>query len=203
MTTKPGTFSVGYKQAARTFHAVRFANDNGRRLNLLITIDFSSLGIDADQATAFFRSIWTRFTRWYADQRTRKGRPFGPFDAYAVHEHPENGPRHVHWVLRAPEGTEAEIERVIRNRIGKLTGLDCLGTAIDVRPVYAPGQLAKYTLKGIAPAYAGHFYMTAHDQGFITGRRLTISRSIGHAARQRAGWVRKRRSHHPDVANSP
>ncbi len=204
MTTKSGTASVGYKQAARAFHAVRFANDNGRPLNLFVTIDFSSLGINPDDAAEFFREIWARVTRWYAYQRDQKGRRFGTFDAYAVHEHPATGPRHVHWVLRAPEGAEAEIERVIRDRIGKLTKLDCLGKAVDVRPVYATGTLAKYTLKGIAPAYADHFHMTAENQGFISGRRLTISRSIGHAARQKAGWVRARRPRHPhpDAANS-
>ena|SRR5690606_24828653 len=193
MATKSGTVSIGAKQAARTFHAVRFANDNGRTLNLFVTIDFTSLGIDPNDASATFRQVWARFSRWYADQRDRKGRPFGRFDAYAVHEHPTHGPRHVHWVMRAPEGTEDEIERVIRNRLEKLTGLACLGSAIDFRPVYSAGQLAKYTLKGIAPAYARHFHMTAEDQGFVTGRRITISRSIGYAARQRAGWVRKRK----------
>ena len=194
MATKAGTVSVGHKQVARAFHAVRFANDNGHPLNLFVTIDFSSLGVDPENAASFFQEIWARVTRWYAYQRDTKGRRFGTFDAYAVHEHPAAGPRHVHWVLRAPEGTEAEIERVIRDRICKLTKLDCLGRAVDVRPVYAPGTLAKYTLKGVAPAYADHFHMTAEDQGFITGRRLTISRSIGYAARQKAGWVRKKKS---------
>lgn len=193
MATKQVTSSIGPKQASRAFHAVRFANDNSRTLNLFVTIDFSSLGIEPDDATRMFQTVWARYSRWYAYQRTDKNRPFGAFDAYAVHEHPPNGPRHTHWVMRAPEGTEAEIERVIRNRIEKLTGLSCLGHAVDFRKVYSPGQLAKYTLKGINPAYADHFHMTSEDQGFVTGRRMTISRSIGYAARQKAGWVRKRR----------
>ena len=193
MTTKPTTASIGAKQAARAFHAVRFANDNGSPLNLMVTIDFSSLGIDAEEAGALFREVWARFSRWYGYQRS-KGREFGTFDAYAVHEHPEGRRRHVHWVMRAPEGTRVEIERVIRNRLEKLTGLDCLGDAVHFKDVGAAGTLAKYTLKGIPPAYAAHFHMRAEPQGEIVGRRLTISRSIGYAARQRAGWTRRKAS---------
>jgi hypothetical protein len=192
MTTKPGTFSIGPKQAARTFHAVRFANDNGRALNLLVTIDFSSLGIAPDDAAELFRKVWQKFTRWYAYQRDRKGRQFGRFDAYAVHEHPQQGPRHVHWVMRAPEGARPEIEHAIRTRLEKLTGYACLGRAIHFQEVGAAGQLAKYTLKGVHPAYAEHFHMQAKPQGFISGRRITISRSIGYAARKNAGWERRR-----------
>ena len=191
MTTKWGTATIGPKQAARAFHAVRFANDNGLPLNLMVTIDFTSLGIDADQAGAFFRDTWGRFSRWYAYQRG-KGRSFGSFDAYAVHEHPEEGPRHVHWVMRVPDGAREEIERIIRLRVEKLTGLACLGRAIDFLDVTRPGGIAKYTLKGIQPAFADHFHMVASDQGVVSGRRITISRSIGYAARQRAGWTRRK-----------
>lgn len=189
VATKYASTEIGAKQVARTFHAVRFANDNGRPLNLMVTIDFSSLGLDVDDASAFFKETWSRVSRWWAYQR-QKGRAFGSFDAYAVHEHPENGPRHVHWVMRAPTGTRDEIERVIRARIEKMTGLACLGRAVHFLDVEKPGGVAKYTLKGVHPAYARHFHMVSQDQGLIIGRRLTVSRSIGYAARQRAGWTR-------------
>ncbi|WP_152608782.1 hypothetical protein [Croceibacterium mercuriale] len=193
MPTKPTTAAIGPKQAARAFHAVRFANDNGQALNLHVTINFRILGIVPDEAGELFREIWARVSRWYAYQRS-KGRAFGSFDAYAVHEHPEGGARNVHWVMRVPDGARAEVERVICERVGKLTSLDCLGRAIHFQDVGAAGTLAKYTLKGIDPAYAAHFHMRAVPQGFISGRRITISRSIGFAARQRAGWKRRRAS---------
>jgi hypothetical protein len=170
---------------------VRYAQDAGRPLNLLVTIDMTSLGIDADQAGRFFRDAWARLARWWAYQR-QKGREFGPFDAYAVHEHPEGGPRHVHWFMRVPQGTRMEIERTITQRLEKMTGLACLGRALHFLDVEKPGGVAKYTLKGIDPRYAAHFHMRAIDQGEITGRRITISRSIGFSARQRAGWRRRR-----------
>jgi hypothetical protein len=193
VATKWGKEGIGPKQVARAFHAVRFANDNGRPLNLLITIDFTSLGISELEAGAFFRNIWARVGRWWAYQR-KKGRSFGPFDCYAVHEHPEQGPRHVHWFVRAPFGGRAELERVVRARLEKVTGLVCLGRAIHFLDVERPGGVAKYMLKGVHPSYASHFHMKASDQGLIYGRRLTISRSIGAAARARAGWSRRRSS---------
>lgn len=194
MATKWGTSSIGPKQAARAFHAVRFANDNGRPLNLLITIDFSSLGIAPEEAGPFFQKLWQRVGRWWAYQRKAKARPFGPLDCYATHEHPDEGPRHVHWFVRAPEGGRTELEGVVRQRLEKLSGLACLGRAVHFLDVEKPGGVAKYTLKGIHPAFASHFFMDASDQGFIHGRRLAISRSIGASARQKAGWKRTRRN---------
>ncbi|MEO6218445.1 MAG: hypothetical protein ABIO86_20635 [Sphingomonas sp.] len=195
MTTKWGTLGIGPKQAARTFHAVRYANENGRPLNLLITIDFSSLGIDDGAAGALFRGIWARVGRWWAYQR-KKGRPFGTFDCYAVHENPDQGPRHVHWFVRAPEGGRSELERVVRARVEKVTGLACLGRAIHFLDVERPGGVAKYTLKGVQPIYAAHFHMEASNQGFVHGRRITISRSIGFTARTRSGWTRRKAREH-------
>jgi hypothetical protein len=194
MATKCGAYSIGPKQVARAFHAVRFATETGRALNLLITIDFSSLGVPPDAAGAVFRNLWARVGRWWAYQRKDKKRPLGPFDCYAVHEHPTGGPRHVHWFVRAPAEIRDELERAVRSRLGKLTGFACLGRALHFMHAPKPGGVAKYTLKGVHPAFADHFHMTASDQGFIHGRRLAISRSIGASARQKAGWTRKRRS---------
>lgn len=191
MTTKHGTRSIGPKQAARAFHAARFANDNGRALNLLVTIDFTTLGIDPDHANRFFQRLWSRVARWWAYRRTSDP-ALGAFDCYAVHEHPANGPRHVHWFIYVPPGYRAALEAAIIKRVQKLSELDCLGRAVHFLSVTKAGGVTKYTLKGVDPAYAAHFHMRASDQGFISGRRLAISRSIGAAARERAGWKRKR-----------
>jgi hypothetical protein len=191
MTTKSGTRGIGPKQAARAFHAVRFATDQGRQLNLLITIDFTSLEVDEERVSELFRKVWSRVSRWWAYQRS-KGKAFGPFDCYAVHENPAGGPRHVHWCVRAPNCARNDLETTVRTRLEKLTKMDCIGKALHFLEVQKPGGVAKYTLKGIHPAYASHFYMDAVDQGFVQGRRMTVSRSIGAAARTRAGWSRRR-----------
>jgi hypothetical protein len=44
-------------------------------MNLLITINFSDLGICPDDANVMFRDIWARFTRSYAYRTDKKGRP--------------------------------------------------------------------------------------------------------------------------------
>lgn len=191
MTKYGTTAKIGRRQAEGAFHAVRYANDNGRAFNLLITINFSDLGISPDEAGAFFRILRQRVTRWWTYER-KKSRPFGAFDALAVHEHPEGGPRHVHWFVRAPEGARLELEAIVCNRLQKLTRLDCLGDAIDFTDVTHPGGMAKYVLKGVDPAFADYFHMDAIDQGEIIGRRIFVSRSVGRSARENAGWKRKR-----------
>ena len=192
MTTKYGTTHIGPRQAARALHASRYANDNGRALNLMVTIDFSTLGIDPSEAGPFFRLIWSSVSRWWSYRR-QIGKLTGSFACYAVHEHPEGGPRHVHWFMHVPTDARADIEAAIRKRVEKMSELACLGRALHFLDVEKPGGVAKYTVKGIHPAYAELYYVRAEDQGYIEGRRLTVSRGIGHAARQRTGWKRKRR----------
>jgi hypothetical protein len=188
-----GTHHVGVKQAERAFHAVRYASEIGRPLNLMVTVHFTALGIKPEEAGQVFRRLWSRVGRWWAYQRGAKARPLGPFDCVAIHEHPRERGRHAHWVLRAPNGARPDLERTIRSRLEKLTGFACVGRALNFKKVDTPGCVAKYVLKGVDPAYARYFHMEASDQGFIYGRRLAISRSIGAAARAKARWKRTRR----------
>ena len=193
MATKRKSLSIGPKQAARALHAVRFAKHQGRPLNLFVTIDTTSLGIDEDDAGHFIRRVWACLSRWWSYQRGTKGRNLGTFDAILVHESPPGGPRHIHWLFHAPPEARSDIEKVIRNRVEKLAKRHDVGRLVHFQSATGPGTLAKYMLKGIDPQYADHFHMIAHDQGEILGRRMTVSRSIGFAARKRANWKRKRR----------
>lgn len=200
MTTKSGTSWVGPKQATSVLHATRFANDNGRPLNVMVTIDFSTLGIDPDNASEFFKIVRASVSRWWSYQR-QKGTLKGPFTCYAVHEHPAGGPRHVHWVLYVPASHRLAVEAVVRKRVEKYSRLDCLGKAIHFLDVSRAEGVAKYTLKGVHPAYGDHFYIEPYDQGFVTGRRITVSRGIGAAARKQAGWSRTRT--HSSIRRKP
>lgn len=190
MTTKWGTTSIGPKQAARGFHAVRFATASGKQMNLLATIDLTTLGINDNDAGTLFRKLWQKTTRWWAYERA-KGRQLGSFVAFATHEHPPGGPRHVHWLMHVPPKAANDVQEIISKRLRKMTGIDCLGKALHFQPVRKPGGVAKYMLKGVQPAFASHFHMEAADQGLIVGRRLAVSRSIGATARRNAGWRRK------------
>ncbi len=189
VATKTTTWTIGPKQAARAFHAVRFATDIGRPLNFAITVDTSTLGIPEEDAGAFLQVVWARVTRWWAYQRHAKGRKLGPFDAFLIHENPDEGPRHAHWFIRVPKSARGEVEKLIVSRIEKLTGLDDLGDAVHFLDVHTPGDFAKYMNKGLDPHYGPHFYVNTSDQGEIIGRRMTISHSIGYTARKNEGWT--------------
>ncbi len=190
MATKYSTAAVGRHQAEGIFHAVRFANDNGRALNLLVTIDLTQLGFSEQEAGDRFRAIWKSTARWWNYERS-KGRQIGSFDAYAVHENPRDI-RHVHWLMHVPRCLWDDLPGAIQKRVCKAARLDCLGDALHFLPVTRPGGVTKYALKGVDPFYAPYFHMDAVPQGVVSGRRISVSRSIGRAARQRVGWVRKR-----------
>jgi hypothetical protein len=190
--TKYSTAQIGRKQATNIFHAVRFANDNGRPLNLMVTINLTDLGLSDEKAGDFFRDARARVARWWKYQRD-KGRPIGTFDDVAAHAHPPSGRRHVHWLVHVPNGARFEIDAIIESRLRKMLNLDCLGNAVEIKDVGNSGTLAKYILRGTEPAFADYFKMWTSDEGTIIGRRVHASHSISRAGRERAGWKPKRR----------
>lgn len=70
--TKYATAQIGHRPATNIFHAVRFANDNGRPLNLMVTINFTDLGLSDLEAGDFFRDARARIARWWTYQRSKK-----------------------------------------------------------------------------------------------------------------------------------
>jgi len=165
MATKYRTAVIGRHQAEGIFHAVRFAHDKGRPLNLLVTINLSMLGFADEAAGDQFRNIWNSVVRWWSYQRS-KGRELGSFDAYAVHENP-NDIRNVHWLIYAPANAISELIKVVEKRVCKMAGLDSADRALHFLPVTKAGGLTKYALKGVDPNYAGYFHMVARDQGTV------------------------------------
>ena len=162
--TKYQTAQIGRKQATNIFHAIRYANDNQRPLNVMVTINLTDLGLSALEAGDFFREARARVARWWVYQRV-KNRPFGSFDDVAAHAHPPQGRRHVHWLLHVPNGIRYEVEAVIENRLKKMLNLDCLGNAIEIKDVGNSGTLGKYILRGTDPLYAEYFHMWTADEG--------------------------------------
>lgn len=197
MTTKPqssvGTWQIGRNQAERVLHAVRYATERGRPLNAHVALNFHRLGIPEDAATQIFRTLRAKFARSWR-YRDCIGSGLGTLDDVHVHENPF-GKRNVHWALHIPDGRWTWAKDLIERLLQKILQLDDLGDALLMEPAHGPGGLAKYLLKGVEPAYAEYFHIrTPSQQGFISGRgRTGASRSIGKAARDRAGWKRKRR----------
>lgn len=198
MTTKQesgvGTWQIGRNQAERILHAVRYATERGRPINAHVSLNFHRLGIAEDAAVGVFRNLRARFARSWR-YRDRTGASLGTLDDVHVHENPL-GKRNVHWALHIPKGRWHWAKNLIEHLLLKVLGVDDVGDALVIEPAHGPGGLAKYLLKGVEPAYAQYFHISAPSpQGFISGRgRTGASRSIGKAARDKAGWKRKRRA---------
>ncbi len=184
------------KPATNAFHAVRFANEEGRGLDLFVTINLSKLGVAADDGCAFISKLRVKMNGAWKYQRDMKGAPLGPFDGLGSHENPD-GKRHVHWMVRVPVSARPWFEVTLTKFLRKMSGVEELGTALEIKPIYAAGTLAKYILKGVSSDYAAYFHMSATDQGVVVGRRTFVSRSLSRTARKAAGWKRKRRPRSP------
>lgn len=193
MATKYGGLYVGRRACENALHAVRFVAESGRPMNTHVTVSFGPLGIEEASAGAVFADLQARVTRWWRDQRTRKGRDFGDVQGFHCHSNPA-GSRHVHWVLHVPPEFAPEFAAIVRHRLQKITGRVGLGDGLHIGAVQTPGTLAKYVLRGIEPEYADYLHIKAANEGFVAGcRRTGVSRAAGKAARQRSGWVRKKR----------
>jgi hypothetical protein len=162
-------------------------------MNTHVTISFCPLEIDDESAGVLFADLQARVTRWWRDQRTRKGRALGDIQGFHCHSNPA-GSRHVHWVLYVPPEIASEFAAVVKNRLQKISGRVDLKDGLHIGAVQTPGSLAKYVLRGIEPEYADYLHIEAANEGFVSGcRRTGVSRAASKAARQREGWVRKKR----------
>lgn len=192
MATKSGGLYVGRRACENALHAIRYVGDSGRPMNTHVTVSFEPLGIDAEIAGRAFADLQTRVTRWWRDQRQRKGRNIGDLHGFHCHSNPA-GSRHVHWVLHVPTEIADDFAKAVRNRLQKIAGRVDLRDGLHIGPVQTPGSLAKYVLRGIEPEYADYLHIKAANEGFVAGcRRTGVSRAASTAARKRAGWVRKK-----------
>jgi len=193
MATKSGGLYVGRVACENALHAVRYVAEVGRAMNTHVTVSFGPLGIEDDVAGRAFSDLQARVTRWWRDQRQRKGRDIGDLHGFHCHSNPA-GSRHVHWVLHVPAEIEDEFPSVVKNRLQKIARRVDLRDGLHIGAVQTPGSLAKYVLRGIEPEYADYLHIEAANEGFVAGcRRTGVSRAASKAARKRAGWVRKKR----------
>lgn len=193
MATKSGGLYVGRRACENALHAIRYVGESGRPMNTHVTVSFEPLGIDAEIAGRAFADLQARITRWWRDQRQRKGRPIGGLQGFHCHSNPA-GSRHVHWVLHVPPDLAADFAHAVKDRLQKIAGRIDLRDGLHIGAVVTPGSLAKYVFRGIEPDYADYLHIKAANEGFVSGcRRTGVSRAASKAARNRAGWVRKKR----------
>lgn len=162
-------------------------------MNTLVTVNFETLGIEEERAGTVFQDLQARVSRWWRDQRARKGRQIGALLGIHSHANPA-GSRHVHWMTHVPEDMAADFAATVRNRLCKIIGTLDLKTGLHIQAVPAPGDMAKYVLRGVEPDFGPYLFIKPANEGHVAGcRRTGVSRAASKAARKRAGWTRRRR----------
>lgn len=178
----PKSECIRPESARSLLHAERFARKALTPLDTMITIEFSTALAGSIQPYALFRKVWEN-TRRAWNYRCKQGKVLGSFDAIAVWEMPANGPLHIHWLLRWSPLDRNDLDKRIRRALEKLAP-NLPTRCLMVQQATSTSQMAKYMTKGIDAPYAEHFYLKHVPQGFISHRRVIISRSLGPAARK-------------------
>ncbi len=187
-----GTLHIPRRSAEAVFHAVRYATDIGRPLNIHVTISFIALSIDDDAVPRFFAIMRERVGRWWRYQNA-KGRGLGPITWVHCHANPA-GSRHVDWLIHVPSEAQKDFAKSLIKCLQKLARRKDIGDGLHIQPIATPGSVAKYILRGVDPAYAEYFHLRSANEGLVMGRRTGASRSVGHTARRSAGWTRRPKS---------
>lgn len=195
--------------SARTLHhACRFALPIGGKqsrrgcpkanvnapvgLNLSVTIQWNMTKTKHDNFAALRNQ---RFCRWLRTRCKQLGISVSPYYVYAREKN------HVHWLVHVPEMLIEEFTDLVPRWV---TSLERKGTgarkraenhepapqgAVLVQPTGNSVAARKYLLKGIRPKDAFRFGIKKpKPQGRVFGRRTGVSRTLGKAARDRAGY---------------
>lgn len=187
--TKYTTNSIPYASAINALHARRFAMEIGLPLNVMVSINWSLLGVTEYGSTALFKELKTRVRRAWR-HRFLTGQETAGFAYVEVQENPD-GKNHTHWVFHANEINIEWYQSIIEQRLEKLCGISLPKKVVKFTRIETGGSLFKYLFKGISPAYSKMLYIDAKDQGTVYGQRTGVSRNISITARKRAKWVRK------------
>ena len=165
-------------------------------LNLMVTIQWNLTKTGKDH---FAELRNQRFCRWLRTRCEQLGISIAPHYVYAREKN------HVHWLVHVPEQLVAEFKDLVPRWI---TSLEHKGTgprkraenhdqapagAVKIETVRNSVAARKYLLKGIGPQDAFRFGIKrVEPQGVVVGRRTGVSRTLGRAARERAGYKSQR-----------
>jgi len=185
-----GSRYISGKQATAYLQAMLHDRENGKKLNLAVTLNFSCTNSPAGSASyAMQRLVSDRFGRWFryqSQKAIRNGKdPYGPAIYTWVAE--AKAGKHFHWCIYMPEELRKEFEkklpRWISDTVGEIKDLD---GCINIKDIYGVMGIARYCMKGISPIQAGRRHIRPEEQGIVYGKRVAISRSLGKKARARA-----------------
>jgi hypothetical protein len=177
---------IDRRQATNFLAAIRFAEQQGRPLNILVTFNLDHTTCPPERVSAAFKELRkNRFTRWLG-YRAGKRPHYGPATYVWVIEN-SGGDTHVHWAVHIPTPLRAAFRAKLRDWLTDMAGvIECEPSAIHAEPIYAALVLGRYMMKGIDPRFARMNYVRPVPQGIVCGKRCGISESLGPAARKRA-----------------
>lgn len=184
---RASTRYIGSKQGSAYLSAMLYDRDNGGRMNLFVTLNFTHTeSSPSDASYAMQRLVSDRFSRWFRYQSTRASRlgdgAFGPV-IYTWVAEAKSG-RHFHWCLHMPEELRLDFEKRLPKWISDVVGpISDEGGCINIRDIYGIMGAARYCMKGINPIHAGRRHIRPEEQGTVYGKRVAISRSLSKKAR--------------------
>lgn len=162
-------------------------------LNMFVTIQWNKTKTGEDNFAALRNE---RFCRWLRTRSKQLGITVSPYYVYAREKN------HVHWLVNVPEILVGEFMELLPRWI---TSLEHKGTgqrkraenhvpapsgAVQVERVRNSVAARKYILKGIRKEDAFRLGIkTVTCEGIVYGRRTGVSRTLGRAARKRAGYI--------------
>lgn len=192
-------FYVGPKAAQTNYYADMQAARLKLPINVRVTINFTLLGVEPEDATFVFRKMRSsRFAKWVSRPRKGCGPAAPPTDYHGFENrrgdevYRQIGPGlphnvHAHWSMHIPtkrrRDFEAELHRWV-NEIAGHGGWPVLALKVEDLTF---GQAAKYLNKGAKPPVARRYGANPEkirEQGMVIGRRTGTSRNIGPARRR-------------------
>ena len=182
---------IGHETVQHIFRAFDYARDIGRPLTHYLVIHLCDAE-DQDQALYVAR-ILHKYRDWLA--RKRRNGVIGACEqpAYAQTLETDSRTAHVNWAVRVPPSLWAEFETKAPRWVEKVCGAPS-PFGIHVSRIQDRGykSVANYMVEDMDPAYHDHFYAKnrAKVRGRTFGTRASFSRSLGPAARRRAGYGR-------------
>lgn len=192
---------IGRKQVTNMTPAQRLAEKLGFPLNTLVTINFDHTDCAPEQVGTAFAKLRAYFGRWPGSAAARSGKKTPPTFEWVV----ENANSlAAHWLVHIPLGSKRDFKERLPVWLTRATGGITCPSAIDIRPAHHPKGLIKYLKKGVDPAYADHYRVTAIPQGLVHGKRCGFSQNLGPAAcrQQRTYWTQIKQDRARNHANA-
>jgi len=173
------------RASANLSRAVTFADEIGRPLDTLVTINYGlTYTHDEAMTAAFRRLIKSFFAKWFTrHQAHHAGADRSPTYVWVAEGRP--GHHGVHWLVYLPYDLKPAFERELARWIEKTAGALIDPKAVHVEHAWRPVGAAGYMLKGLRPAHARRYKIEAVFQGEVFGKRCAVSENLGPTAIRR------------------